>query len=261
MDVVNKIIVGAIQGISELLPISSSGHLFLSGELLGIEIDLTLLTFLHLMTGLAIAIGFRREIREIFEGVRTKIILKNISIAILPSIILGFILIDYIEKYLHGSILTIVIGLIFWGLIMIFVDQIFFSKESSNRKEMGDITMRDAVIIGFAQILALIPGTSRSAITIMPGIMLGFKRQVAITYSFLIGLPLIIGVFFFEIIREPQSFTNILNTQDILAGIVSFVLALVTIKVLKKIANIKFLAIFGVYRIIIAILVLLTIII
>jgi len=164
MEVISKIILGIIQGITEIIPVSSSGHLILVSKLTGFELDLAFLTFLHLMTGLAIIWGFWDEIKYVFSSKQRSSLIKILFFAILPAILAGIFFHDYIENTLHNPFITIS-SLIGFGVLMIFVDSFFSDKGSI--KKLEDVKARNAFLVGLAQIIALIPGTSRSGITIV----------------------------------------------------------------------------------------------
>ena len=251
MEVISKIILGIVQGITEIIPVSSSGHLILLGELLGLEVDLAFLTFLHLSTGLAIILGFWEEIQYIIKSEIRKYFFKIILIAILPAILIGVLTHNFVEDFLH-NVFVIIPSLIFFGILMIFVD-LFFSDKAKIKK-FEDIKEKNALKIGLAQIIALIPGTSRSGITIMPAVIMGIDKKIAVAFSFLIGLPLIMGSFFFEILRTQTTTDEIFKQENIIGGIAAFIFAYFTILIFKKLLNTKFLMFFGLYRIALGIL-------
>ncbi len=251
MEVISKIILAIVQGITEIVPVSSSGHILLIAELTGTEIDLTFLTLLHLATGLAIIGGFWDEIKYIFSSKKRNYLIKILSLAILPGILAGVLGYNYVEDFLHNPYIVI-FSLIFFGILMILVDYLFDPKTSI--KNIEKIKPKNAILIGLAQIIALIPGTSRSGITIMPAVIMGIDKKVAFAFSFLIGVPLIIGSFFFEIAKNEMARETIFQEENIIGGIASFVFAYLTILIFKKLLHTKFLAIFGIYRIAVGIL-------
>jgi undecaprenyl-diphosphatase len=250
MEMLNKIILGIIQGVTELLPVSSSGHLLLAGNYMNVEIDLPLLTFLHLMTGLAIVWGFWDEIKYVFQSKKKNYLFKILLLGIVPAGIAGALFSGQIENSLH-NIFIVTASLIFWGIIMILVDAFFVKKAKSNSLEA--IKPRNALFVGIAQILALIPGTSRSGISMISGISVGIERKTAIAFSFLIGLPLILGAFFLEFIKDTNAVNSMLTTENLIAGFAALITGYFSIRILKKIANKKFLTFFGIYRILLGI--------
>jgi undecaprenyl-diphosphatase len=254
MEILNKIILGIIQGVTELLPVSSSGHLILAGNYMNVDIDLPFLTFLHLMTGLAIVLGFWDEIKYVFTSKNRKYLLKILLVGIVPAGIFAALFSNQIENYLH-NVVIVIISLIFWGIVMILVDSLLVKKAKKNSLE--EISSKKALTVGVAQILALIPGTSRSGISILSGISIGIERKTAIAFSFLIGLPLILGAFFLEVAKDTTTIFNMLTLENLLAGLIALIFGFFSIRFLKKIANRKFLTFFGIYRIILGISILL----
>ncbi len=242
MEVISKIILGIIQGITEILPVSSSGHLILFSTLFDIEIDLTFLTFLHFTTAFAILLGFWSEIKNFLFS-------KILLIGIIPAGIMGLLFHNQIEETLHNTNIVIP-SLILVGIFMIFVDNFLSKKEKI--KKLEQIKPKNALFVGFLQILALIPGVSRSGITITSAITNGFDKKSAIAFSFLIGLPLIIFSFLLQIYKNPHQTEEIFKQENLIGGLASFIFAYFTILVFKKLSNTKFLTIFGIYRIVLA---------
>jgi len=191
-----SIIMGAVQGITEFLPISSSAHLILLPWFFKIDDgSINKLTFdvmLHFGTLLAIlSVYGKRFFTIVIEGLHglkkrriKNLLLTKIVVATIPAVVLGLLCKDFIELYFRTPHVT-VFGLIAVSILMIISERIFV-----NGKE---ITYPIAIMIGFAQALALIPGTSRSGITITIGILLGLKRTQAVDFSFLLSIPIIMG--------------------------------------------------------------------
>ncbi len=251
MEVINKIILGIVQGITEIVPVSSSGHLILLSEILEIEMDLAFLTFLHLMTGLAIVWGFWPEISSVFNSKSRNYLLKLIFVGFIPAALVGTFAYGYIQDFLHNTFVVIT-SLIFFGILMILVD-LFLSKKAYIDKLEG-IKEKNALIIALAQIIALIPGTSRSGITITSAVVTGVKKDIAVAFSFLIGLPLIIGAFFFEVVKNQNSLNTMFKGENLIGGLAAFIFAYFTILIFKKFLHTKFLIAFGIYRIALGIL-------
>ena len=247
MEVINKIILGIVQGITEIVPVSSSGHLILLSEFLEIETDLAFLTYLHLMTGLAIIWGFWPEIRYVFNSKSKNYLLKLIFMGLIPAAMVGTLAHGYIQDFLHNAFVVIT-SLILFGILMILTD-VFLSKKAYIEKLEG-IKGKNALIIGLAQIIALIPGTSRSGITITSAVVTGIKKDVAVAFSFLIGLPLIIGAFFFEVVKNRHSLDTMFKGENLIGGLAAFIFAYFTILIFKKFLHTKFLLAFGIYRIV-----------
>lgn len=204
MSIIQALILGIIQGLTEFLPVSSSGHLILARDVLGWsfgtpDIEKTFDVALHLGTFLGIAAYFAADIGRLFRGFFKAIAHRSLSadpysrlaililIATIPAAAVGYKWEDFIETKL-GTPLLICAMLIFFGLLMLWADSI-----GRRRRELSSAGWRDAVIVGLAQALALSPGTSRSGVTITAGLFLGMKRETAARFSFLISLPAIAG--------------------------------------------------------------------
>ncbi len=241
------------QGITELLPISSSAHLILSAKLLDFKMDTYFLSLLHLGTTISILIYFAPTLfKDIFQKNTLNFYLK-IVLSTIPVAIIGLLFESTVENILRGD-LVIVMSLILWGIVMILVERTEKKKEEI---DLHDITWKQSLIMGASQILALIPGTSRSGITTVSGILTGVNKYVALQYSFLLGIPILLGasgyVFFKNI--GTQEFTLI----HLLGIAVSAVVGILALQFLKKIKRTNWLTLFGYYRIFLGILILLTI--
>jgi undecaprenyl-diphosphatase len=196
LDLTQAVLLAIIQGITEFLPISSSAHLILPGKLLGwTDQGLAFDTSVHLGTLMAVVIYFRRDLRELIKAVYQHLVHRekshesrfafNLIIASLPIIPVGFTFRFYIESELRG-LDVIIITTVLFGLALWVADH--FRKESTTT-----LTPGNALVIGLAQCLALIPGTSRSGVTITMALMLGYSREQAARISFLIAIPAIGG--------------------------------------------------------------------
>ncbi len=249
MEVISKIILSIIQGITGILPVSSTGHFLLANSIFDIEVDLAFLTFLHLATGIAIIWGFWDEIIYILYSKYRNYLIKIILLGAIPAGVAGILIHNYLDGYLHQPFVVIVF-LILFGIVMILFD--CFLTKNGNVKKLEDITKKHSFLVGLAQIMSLIPGTSRAGITIMAGLANGFNRRIAIAFSFLIGLPVIMGSFFVEIFKDRSIVNEMMTEENLISALATFVFAYFTILLFKKIANMKFLVIFGIYRILLA---------
>lgn len=198
MDYINVIIFGAIQGLTEFLPVSSSGHLVILHKLISIPVsnELTFDIILHSATLIAVIYFFRRDIWELLRAWLNTFVGKKsdygrvawlIILGTIPAGIAGFFFDDVIESVLRSP-LVVVFMLIFVGILFIVAE-----KYSNQKADFKNINWKQALIIGFSQALALIPGTSRSGITIIAGMSTDLKREEAIRFSFLLSIPIILG--------------------------------------------------------------------
>ena len=196
MELWQIIILAIIQGITEFLPISSSAHLLLPSQLLGWnDQGLAFDAAVHVGTLAAVAIYFRRDLVRLASAwCRDTAALRTgpesrlgwaIIVATLPAIVAGFIFLDTIENQLRST-LVIATATIGFGLVLWWSD-----LTGSRARSLSSLSLRDALLIGLAQALALAPGTSRSGITITAALLLGFDRHAAARFSFLLSIPII----------------------------------------------------------------------
>lgn len=257
METLHIIILAIIQGITEFLPISSSGHLILPKEILawpeqGLAFDVAV----HLGTLAAVLIFFRQDIINITSAWFLSLGRKNLSqtqqndsrlawyivLATIPAGIAGLLLDDIIETHLRTT-LVIAITTILFGIILGIADR----NGDSKTKDLTQITITIALIIGCAQAIALIPGTSRSGITITAALLCGFARQPAARFSFLLSIPIIVlsaGYKGLQLLELPE-----VNWNDLFLGIIiSAISAFICIHYFLKFINSIGMMPFVVYR-------------
>lgn len=222
-------ILGFIQGITEFLPISSSAHLLIIGKLFSLENSIVnsnmFDAILHGGSILAIVLFFLKDLRKIV--IRPRII-RNIIISTLPTFIFGF-LIEPVKDTYFRSISISIFSLIFWGVYMIVAE-----KRNSGIRTIEDLTIKDFLVLGIMQSIALIPGTSRSGITISTALLLNMKNEEAVSTSFLMGLPVIAAAFAYEF-RKALLMDTSFSTGILVSGLVSsFVFSLLALVFLIK---------------------------
>ena len=180
------IFLGIVQGLTEFLPISSSAHIRILGEILPSAQDpgATFTAIMQIGTECAVLLYFASQIKELLKGGR---LARLILVGSLPIFILGYIGQDYIRDNFR-SLWLIAATLIVFGLLLGYLDHI-----GRKEKSLNDLTTRDGVLYGIAQSLALIPGVSRSGATIAMGRFLGYRREEALRYSFLLAIPAVLG--------------------------------------------------------------------
>lgn len=251
------IFLSIVQGFSELLPISSSGHLVLTNILLNSNYTETFfLTILHLGTTFAIVIYFFKDLLNILR--KPKLIITML-IASIPAAVIGVLFNRYIEEILRAPI-YIAISLIIIGIVMILTEKLIKNnKIVSTKKSLDDITYKDAIIVGLTQSLALIPGVSRSGITTLTGIYSEMDKDLALSFSFILGIPILFGSFFFEFIDTPNAINIILTKEILLSVITTCIVGYLSILLLRKYVIKYFLTLFGYYRIILGILIIILI--
>lgn len=266
LDILSAIILGAVQGISEFLPISSSGHLVLVPALLGVETGLAFDTILHIGTLVAIFTFFWKDIINLIKGFILSIIdltegvdiFKRelyrvpekrfawlIIVGTIPTGIMGILLKDAIETIFRGTL--------FVGIFLLVTAAVLYYSErhSSGQITQKDMSFKQALIVGICQGLAVFPGISRSGSTIASGLCLGLNREYAARYSFLLSIPAVIGA---GLIQIKDIATLDASLSVLLAGFISSVIfGYLSIKLLMKMIKGWSLDIFAYYCTIIGI--------
>lgn len=248
MDLIYAIVLGIVEGLTEFLPVSSTGHLILTSKLLGIQQDMFHKTFeviIQLGSILAVIFVFwERLFKNSLE------LWVKLAIGFLPAGILGFLLYDLI-KMLFVPITTSIMLIV--GGIAFIVIEIFYKEKEHHTKEITEISYKQSFLIGIFQALAMIPGTSRSGATIIGGLLLGCNRKVATEFSFLLALPTMIIASGYSAYKNYAVF-NADNLLILAVGfVVAFLSALIAIKLfLGFVSRFNFIP-FGIYRIILGI--------
>ncbi len=257
MTILHSIIMGAIQGITEFLPISSSAHLIVIPWLFNVPQDninpLTYDVMLHLGSLMAVLLLYgKRFLRVVIEGLMDfrdgrgrQSMLFKIVIATIPAVIAGLLGKDIIESYLRTPFIAAYM-LAFVSILMIISERIHVDH--------SEISMPIALAIGVAQAIALVPGTSRSGITIVIAMLLGLKRSEAVDFSFLLSIPIILGTSLYEM-RHVQFHADALGLYAY--GMISaFVFGAASLQFLIKYLKKHTLDIFAYYRIALALVIL-----
>jgi undecaprenyl-diphosphatase len=257
LSVIDSIILGAIQGITEFLPISSSGHLIIARDILGMsqEGGLAFDAILQLATVCAVILYFRKDIWGLIINVfkKFKDAEKNkltgyLIVGTIPAVILGLLLESRMETVFRSAnvvVITLVIG----SIIMLLADKIFIKKVTKS-----ELTIKKSIIIGFFQAFALLPGMSRSGMSISGGYIIGLSKEMAVRFSFLLAVPIIFGsglVKLIEIIKEPTLISG--GATVLITGFISaFIFGWLAIDFLLKFLKTNTFSIFIIYRIILA---------
>lgn len=195
MEIIDAIILGIIQGLTEFLPVSSSGHLELGKAILGAdslpEESLLFTVVLHFATALSTLVVFRKDVAEILKGLfqfkwneETRFSLK-IIISMIPAALVGLFLEDFLEVFFDGAIIIVGIMLVITAILLYLADM----AKTTNK----DVSFRSAFVIGVAQAVAILPGISRSGATISAAVLLGVDKTKSARFSFLMVVPLILG--------------------------------------------------------------------
>ncbi|POA64665.1 undecaprenyl-diphosphate phosphatase [Pseudomonas sp. GW531-T4] len=248
---VQALILGIVEGLTEFLPISSTGHQIIVADLLnfGGERAMAFNIIIQLGAILAVVWEFRRKILDVVTGLPTQRNAQrftiNLLIAFLPAVVLGVIFADLIHEYLFNPI-TVATALVVGGLVMLWAER---RQHEIHANSVDEISWKDALKVGFAQCLAMIPGTSRSGSTIIGGLLFGLSRKTATEFSFFLAMPTMVGA----AVYSGYKYRNLFQPDDLpvfaVGFITSFIFAMIAVRgLLKFIANHSYAA-FAWYRI------------
>lgn len=251
MGVFESIILGLIQGLTEFIPVSSSGHLVIAQTFFSGASDHLFIQWIDVGTFLALAIYFRHKIKDIYIDVMIKKnyrLARNILITALPAGLIGFIFGHFIENTaFFGSLTTVTITLGLVGALMIIVDKL---PTKSLVKGGEQLNWQRALTIGLIQMFALIPGVSRSGSTIIAGRLMGLSAAKAAEYSFLVSLPIMFGLILKLIVSPSNREYFIAHAPTLIVGnIAAFISGLIAVSFLLSYLSKHGLALFGWYRV------------
>ena len=248
MTILDSIILGIVEGITEFLPVSSTGHLILASNLLSIPPSNFLTSFeIAIQLGAIGAVVFLYW-RSFFDLK----LLKKIIVAFLPTVAVGFLLYPFIKSYLLGNSMIVVASLALGGVILI-VFELWHKENESAVSDSKEMSYGQALAIGLFQSIAVIPGVSRSAATILGGLLMGLKRVAIVEFSFLLAVPTMAAATGYDLFKNAGGFVSPDLVSLAIGFVVSFLVAMLSIKfLLGYIRNHSFIA-FGIYRILVAI--------
>lgn len=240
---------GIIQGLTEFIPISSSGHLVIAQNFFSGASDHLFLEFINIGTLLALLVFFRLKIISILRDIfinKKYALARNIVITALPAGIVGFLLADFINTTsFFGSLVVVTITLAVVGVVMILLERLPKASKVSSGESLSPLR---AVIIGLSQVFALIPGVSRSGSTIIAGRLVGLSPAAAAEYSFLASLPIMFGVTL-KIFVTDQDYLSANLVPLLIGNTAAFIAGIIAVGFLMKYLSRHNLAIFGWYRI------------
>lgn len=254
MNIIEAIILGVVQGLTEFIPVSSSGHLVISQHLFSGEADHLFIQALDFGTLAALMIYFMPKLIKLFKDVffeKDYRLARNIIITCIPAGILGLLLADFIQSSaVLLSPLVVAIMLAVVGVLMVVVDKL---PKKSAQVSGSDLSPRRAFIVGCAQAFALIPGVSRSGSTIIASRIMGLNPRAAAEYSFMVSIPIMVGLAG-KLLLKPSDRAYMVEHLDvvIIANIAAFVAGIIAIHFLLSYLSKHGLALFGWYRIALA---------
>lgn len=281
LDLIKVIFLGIIEGLTEFLPISSTGHLIIANTFLKLEPQAFSNAFnviIQLGAILAVVYLYFYDVNPIAKGkiapvigeenyeslsfkekfkyrdMETMRLIAKIIVGFLPAAFFGFLLDDFIDAHFFNTT-TVSITLIFYGLVIIFME-----KNNKNKvfkyENLDDITLKTAFLIGFFQCLAMVPGTSRSAATIIGAMLLGCSRTSSAKFSFYLAVPTMLGATALRIFKIGFSFSLWQWFSILFGGVISYIVALIVIKKFLGYVREHDFVPFGYYRIILGLVVL-----
>lgn len=245
MSLFEAIIIAIVEGLTEYLPVSSTGHMIITSSLMGIHTD----EFTKLYT-VAIQLGAILAVvalywRKFFDFTRWQFFLKLV-IAVIPALLLGFLFSDAIDSMLESP-LTVAITLLAGGIVLLFIDRLF--TRNTLDAEPG-ITNKQAFVTGVWQCLAMIPGMSRSAASIIGGMQQGMTRRLAAEFSFFLAVPTMFAATGYKLLQGYETFTSEHIKFLVVGNIVAFIVSILAIKFFIGFLQKYGFKIFGWYRII-----------
>lgn len=254
------IIMGLVEGATEFIPVSSTGHLIIAGEWLDfLDKDKRDVFEIMIQLGavLAVCVEFRQRLIQTVQRIQTdpdaQHLVRNLVIAFLPAAILGLAFHHQIKEFLFSSF-TVGIALIVGGILILIIEKFV---PPGKVQDIDHISLKQALQIGFAQSLALIPGVSRSGATILGGMCFGLSRQTATEFSFFLALPIMFAATGYDLLKAR----DLLSLDDafifLIGFVTAFLSALVVIRALIKFVSQHSFAVFAWYRIVFGILILL----
>ena len=245
MNLLHVFILSVVEGITEFLPISSTGHLILVSKLLGIlptDFTKTFEIVIQLGAIMAVVVLYFKRLFKSFD------LYKKLFVAFVPTAIVGFFLYPFIKSYLLGSSQVVVWSLFLGGIIIILFEK--YHKSTSHQP----LTTSHYFVIGLFQSFSIIPGVSRAAATIIGGLVTGLSREKATEFSFLLAVPTMIAASALDIYKSRQILISGNLTTLFIGTLLSFIFALIAVKFLIGYVKKHNFVVFGIYRIILALL-------
>lgn len=262
IKIIESVILGIVEGITEWLPISSTGHMILLNEFMGININdffqsQIFLYVIQLGAILAIATIYFNKLnpfspsKSIEEKKGTWQMWFKVIVACIPAAVFGLLFNDAMDKISTPVVVSIM--LIVYGIAFIFIEG---KNKEAQITDLGDISYKTAILIGLFQVLSIVPGTSRSGATILGAILIGCSRSVAAEFSFFLAIPVMFGVSFLKIVTNDYVMTSNEWLLLIIAMVTAYIVSVIAVKFLVSFVRRHDFKAFGWYRIVLGILVL-----
>ncbi len=259
-EALKAIVLGVVEGLTEFLPISSTGHLILAGSLLGVHDEKGQVFEIVIQTGAVLAVvwEYRARFLRVLGGLRSdeksRRFALNILIAFLPAACLGLLLGKLIKSVLFKPI-PVAIAFIVGGFVILWAER---RTHVVRVQEVDDMTALDALKVGFAQTLALVPGTSRSGATIIGGLLIGLSRKAAAEFSFFLAVPTLVAAGAYDAYKHRALFTLRDAGMMALGSLAAFISAFLCVRWLLRYVSRNDFSVFAWYRIVFGLVVLVT---
>ncbi len=251
------LILGIVEGLTEFLPVSSTGHLILAGQLLGFNDDKGKVFEIVIQFAAILAVVWEYRTRlfhalfNITKEAKSRQLAINLVVAFLPSAILGFLFLKQIKAYLFNP-MVVATAFIVGGLLILWAER---RNHAVHAETIDDMTWRDALKVGFAQALAMIPGTSRSGATIIGGLFFGLSRMAATEFSFFLAIPTMFAATLYDVYKHRDLFSSEDISLFAVGSTVSFISAFFAVRGLIRFISRHDFSVFAWYRIAFGILV------
>ena len=260
IEILKAVILGIVEGITEWLPVSSTGHMILVDELMSLDVSPEFMELFLVVIQLgaicAVPVLFFHKLnpfspkRSAVERKSTWLLWAKVVVGVLPAAVIGVLLDDFLDEHLYNFV-TVAITLIVYGIAFIIVEH--FKKGKASRVErVEDLSFTDALLIGGFQVLSLIPGTSRSGSTILGGRLIGVSRSASAEFSFFMAIPVMLGASLLKVVKfvlEGYTATGTEIGLLLIGLVVSFAVSLAAIKFLTDFVKRHTFTPFGIYRI------------
>ena len=269
IEILKAVLFGIVEGVTEWLPISSTGHMILLNEFINLNVSDEFYKLFEVVIQLgaimAVVVLFFKKIWPLKKQ-KEKIVLDKkslnlwgkIIVACIPAVIIGLLFDDILDKYLYNGV-VVALALIIYGIIFIIIESKNIGKR--NVKSIDKISYKQALGIGAFQLLALIPGTSRSGSTIIGGLLLGLERSVIAEFTFFLAIPVMAGASLLKLLKYIVKVGFVFNGLEIaillVATIVAFVVSMIVIRFFMNYIKKHDFKVFGYYRIVLGFIVLL----
>ena len=274
MEILKSVILGIIEGITEWLPISSTGHMILAEEFLKLNVSEEFMEMFRVVIQLGAILAVvllyikklwplkytvKEDSKKLLWNKDSLMLWAKVLVACIPAAIIGILFDDWLDAHLYTPI-VVALMLVIYGILFIVIENRNKNRESKV-KELKDLTFKTAIAIGLFQVLSLIPGTSRSGATILGAILIGTSREVAAEFTFFLAIPVMAGASLLKILKFVLESAVAITTSEIailiVGCLVAFVVSILAIKFLMKYIKKNDFKVFGWYRIVLGILVLL----